>query len=346
MNAPYAIERDFVSLTVAWTVPSNAQVEAYELEMLVPSQEDAAWVSLSNTLKGNSIRKKNLVEGTAYNFRVRFRAVGEEEWSEFSAPSEDLFVVHSSNKVMEAPELASKDDISVTLQWKEVPGAGGYILRFRSDEDVGKGSSEACWSKIATTIKNTTVRKKGLEAGKSYHFSILPVDFPEGDEAVWSFSASSVACKVATMPPLMQKMFPTTLVTRTAMVNTSTLLSGKVVAIYFSAHWCGPCRQFTPKLLELYAQCKAQNKRFEVVFCSADHTEHEFRSYHASMTWPAIDYEQEHREGIMGMFKVSGIPRLTVLAANGKVLVENAIAGAGLTTSTVDQWIQMSDASK
>lgn len=96
MNAPYAIERDFVSLTVAWAVPNNVQVETYELEMLVPGQEDAAWVSLSNSLKGNSIRKKNLIEGTAYNFRVRFKAAGEEEWSQFSAPSEDLFVVPSS----------------------------------------------------------------------------------------------------------------------------------------------------------------------------------------------------------------------------------------------------------
>lgn len=345
MNAPYLIERDHVSLTVAWNVPNNVKVEAFELEMLT-KQEDATWVSLSNSLKGNSIRKKNLLEGIKYSFRVRVRSAGDSDWSAFSSPSEDMSVLAASAQIMDPPELVSRDDVSVTLEWKEVPGAGGYILRLRSDEDTGKGK-EQCWSQVATTIKNTTVRKKGLEAGKTYHFAILPVDFAEDDDRVWSFSGSSAGCKVVTMPPFMQKLFPTTLITRAqAPVAASSLLSGKVVAIYFSAHWCGPCRQFTPKLLELYAQCKAQNKRFEIVFCSADHSEEEFQQYHASMTWPAIGYDEEHREGMMGMFKVSGIPRLTVLSANGRVLVENAISGGALSTSTVDQWIQMSDAAK
>jgi nucleoredoxin len=28
--------------------------------------------------------------------------------------------------------------------------------------------------------------------------------------------------------------------------------AGKNIGLYFSAHWCGPCRQFTPQLVKMY----------------------------------------------------------------------------------------------
>ena len=34
--------------------------------------------------------------------------------------------------------------------------------------------------------------------------------------------------------------------------NTEELLKDKVVGIYFSAHWCPPCRSFTPELIKTY----------------------------------------------------------------------------------------------
>lgn len=41
----------------------------------------------------------------------------------------------------------------------------------------------------------------------------------------------------------------------------SKLGDAEVVGIYFSAHWCGPCRGFTPRLVETYKSLKAAGKK-------------------------------------------------------------------------------------
>ena len=46
--------------------------------------------------------------------------------------------------------------------------------------------------------------------------------------------------------------------------------SGAVVGLYFSAHWCPPCRGFTPLLATCYAALKSAGKPFEIVFLSSD----------------------------------------------------------------------------
>ena len=33
-------------------------------------------------------------------------------------------------------------------------------------------------------------------------------------------------------------------------LDESDLAQKKIYGLYFSAHWCGPCRKFTPKLVE------------------------------------------------------------------------------------------------
>src|ERR1700720_964634 len=40
----------------------------------------------------------------------------------------------------------------------------------------------------------------------------------------------------------------------------------KLIALYFSAHWCAPCRKFTPKLVEYYNRVATQHPEFEIVF--------------------------------------------------------------------------------
>eukprot|EP00961_Rhodomonas_salina_P254156 3434805-Rhodomonas_salina.2 len=65
----------------------------------------------------------------------------------------------------------------------------------------------------------------------------------------------------------------------------------QIVGIYFSAHWCGPCRSFTPKLVAMYEELKAGGKKFEVIFVSSDKDQDAFDKYFGSMPWLALPFE-------------------------------------------------------
>merc|ERR1712178_316196 len=62
--------------------------------------------------------------------------------------------------------------------------------------------------------------------------------------------------------------------------TTEALADVDAVGIYFSAHWCPPCRGFTPKLAEIYKSMKAAGKKFEIVFASSDRDQTAFDEYY------------------------------------------------------------------
>ncbi len=67
-------------------------------------------------------------------------------------------------------------------------------------------------------------------------------------------------------------------------------LDGKTTLLfYFSAHWCPPCKGFTPQLAKFYAS-HAKSKSFEVIFVSGDRNEEEFSSYFSSMPWASVPW--------------------------------------------------------
>jgi nucleoredoxin len=95
---------------------------------------------------------------------------------------------------------------------------------------------------------------------------------------------------------------------------------GKVVAIYFSAHWCGPCKAFTPRLTETYKLLQEKGKNFEVIFVSSDRDPKAFADYHATMPWLAVPFEDSARRAALSRhFEVRGIPSLVILGEDGTV---------------------------
>ena len=118
-------------------------------------------------------------------------------------------------------------------------------------------------------------------------------------------------------------------------------LKGKMVGIYFSAHWCPPCRLFTPKLVEFRNKIA---KDFEVVFVSSDRDEGSMQAYmkETGMPWPALPFGSEKRASISNAFAVSGIPFLVVLNDKGlRVADDPRIDVAALAPeAALEKWKQ------
>ena len=100
--------------------------------------------------------------------------------------------------------------------------------------------------------------------------------------------------------------------------------AAKIFGIYFSAHWCPPCRAFTPVLASVYEEANANGKVFEVIFASSDQSQAEFDGYYKTMPWLALPFGDERKKALSTKFAVSGIPRLVILKADGTVIDENA----------------------
>jgi nucleoredoxin len=105
-------------------------------------------------------------------------------------------------------------------------------------------------------------------------------------------------------------------------VNTDSHLNGKYVLFYFSAHWCPPCRGFTPSLATFYENFKTNgNIPFEIVFVSSDKDQGTFDEYYGTMPWAALPFAaRDLKATLSSKFKVSGIPTLVVLDKDGSLI--------------------------
>ena len=98
-----------------------------------------------------------------------------------------------------------------------------------------------------------------------------------------------------------------------------TQTGGKPIGLYFSAHWCPPCRGFTPKLANWYDA--GLKDKMEIIFCSSDQDQNTFDSYFAEMPWLALPFEKRaEKEALSDICGVNGIPSLTILNTDGTIV--------------------------
>jgi nucleoredoxin len=103
----------------------------------------------------------------------------------------------------------------------------------------------------------------------------------------------------------------------------------QIYGLYFSAHWCGPCRKFTPQLVAYYNQITHDHPEFEIIFVSADKSAEGMATHmrESGMPWPAIEYGKVANVPALQRYAGRGIPDLVIVDASGKVLADSFVGG-------------------
>ncbi|XP_063973359.1 nucleoredoxin-like isoform X2 [Diachasmimorpha longicaudata] len=94
-----------------------------------------------------------------------------------------------------------------------------------------------------------------------------------------------------------------------------------VKGVYFSAHWCPPCKAFTPQLVDTYQRIRERGHNFEVIFVSSDRSEESYNVHTESMPWLRIPFNQEERRKKLAIaLDVQAIPTLVILDSRDNII--------------------------
>ena len=106
-------------------------------------------------------------------------------------------------------------------------------------------------------------------------------------------------------------------------VTKEDVLSNDIIGVYFSAHWCGPCRAFTPRLAQFYKNVNSEKKQIEIIFNSSDQDLEGFKGYFGTMPWIATPFESNEKSQIDEACGINSIPQLIIFDNKGHVLDDN-----------------------
>lgn len=163
---------------------------------------------------------------------------------------------------------------------------------------------------------------KGLYVAGTVLFGAMVIGTTTIGAGVGTKKAGLTAAKA---PEAIVKLFGSKLKNAKKKTVSVDALAGKTIGVYFSAHWCPPCRAFTPKLVTFYNSLKAADKPFELVFVSSDRDQKAMYKYmkETKMPWLALPHGDKHKDALGTKFNVRGIPKLVILSPSGDLITEN-----------------------
>lgn len=122
-------------------------------------------------------------------------------------------------------------------------------------------------------------------------------------------------------------------------IDTTELNSVPKIALYYSAKWCVPCKEFTPKLAKLYEEVNKDSKILEIILVSGDNDEDDFEEYYGSMPWLSLPFD-DILDDVTEKMPVTSLPCLKIIDPQTcSVKVENSkddVVNKGV--SCIEDW--------
>ena len=159
-----------------------------------------------------------------------------------------------------------------------------------------------------------------------------------GSVAVYTLSSKNITDpeKQGTKPT---GLIPKTLLNSEGKEVSSASLTGKYVGLYFSASWCGPCRSFTPALIQFRNQHK---DKFEVILVGGDGTAKDQAKYvkKYQMPWLSMINQSDAAKQASQSLGVQYIPFLVILDPTGQVVSKDGVKEIRtLKNAAMDSWM-------
>ena len=120
------------------------------------------------------------------------------------------------------------------------------------------------------------------------------------------------------------EILPQELIKKTDVYALTQVIEYEKFGLYFSAHWCPPCRLFTTVLVDFYNKINEKEKKLEIIFVSNDQSPQQFNEYYKTMPWCAVNFDDDIRDTLGEAFQINGIPTLLVFDNKGKKLCDDA----------------------
>ena len=110
----------------------------------------------------------------------------------------------------------------------------------------------------------------------------------------------------------------------------------RITIIDFWASWCGPCRQETPFMIELYKQYK--EKGLGIVGISLDNEKDSWltATQQLNITWPQMSDLNGWDNAAAKLFNITSIPHTIVVDQQGKIL-RHGLRGEALASFVAEQ---------